>query len=141
MPSMVRLAPLLHKFIKEGQTQCVLLGSRLDAALLSIIRDKPSLVSTDIGGESALISVHIQVVAKVYRAYKREDSRTDQLRRYQRTNHLRRKMGGADLRIINTMISDMVDTVEDIVVILERCVCGCLVLSGLQECSTSMLSA
>ena len=59
---LVRPTVLITKFVDNGNRQCVLLGSRWEAALVFVLSDNPALVKTNIAREAHLVCQHILAV-------------------------------------------------------------------------------
>jgi len=106
--SLVRITPLLQKFVEKGQDQCVLLGSRLENAILRLYEKRPNLKINNVASESAMFAQHVMVTCKVMRSLKREEYAGNCQRRYPKTGHLRRRLTPSDWCVIRQLLGKMV---------------------------------
>jgi len=106
--SLVRCAGLLMRFVMSGQSQCCLLPSRLESAVVKLLISDKQLVQTSVAAEAPLVTGHILICAKMMRQFRREDvlkPSPNCTRRYPKTSHLRRKMTPHDLEVLTPLLS------------------------------------
>ena len=98
----------------DDKEECALLHSTLDSAFITIISEKPTLLSGNSGSKDAyLISCHVMQIAKTYRALAREDRTPRSVvgRRYPKTYCLRRKFSAADWAFVRPIMNQIkIDT-------------------------------
>eukprot|EP00969_Alexandrium_andersonii_P006413 278202-Alexandrium_andersonii.AAC.1 len=100
---LTRVAGLCQLFIREGQSQAVLHGTRLEQALAQILYDRPELQTPKCAylDTAAKITTHLMGVMKVLRTMKLEQGRARRVR----TSAMRRHMTPEEWSIMNDVLS------------------------------------
>ena len=102
---LVRASPLVDRFVSSGCSQCILLNSRLESALMNVLDGRPSICKAGAAYTQAhLITQHVMTVCKYFRTFAREDSKPGKQRRFPKTGAIRRKLG-VSWAVIRPLIS------------------------------------